>query len=271
MLHSIDRPFVRIGAEVRVRGAKTVTQADRNAFRSNSGFRIGVERGKGGEYFDIAAAPGEVDVSVVECRPDVRHLVLHVRHMRTDQADKFLCGLDERHWFAAAVPGAGVSSVDTARLALMPQEVRAELERLRVPRHDWFERRTRAFVRQGEWFFVPTRLELAPTRRNEPLVRSGGAKPHTLEFAHRASGTQVHVCAQYPAGLTTVEHKKLLAERPEAKRWRWRSMYREPVLYARGRVSHPDHSTISLGAIWHRVYVNEEHRAPARQYLTFLD
>jgi hypothetical protein len=266
----LDRLFARIGASVVIRDARP--ERRRTFFvRGNADFRIGVESRSGQEYFDVARSRPRVDVQVVQYRTDIRHLVLHVKHRASGAIDKYLCGMDERHWFVAAVPGRHITSVDTAREALIPPQVKRELERLRVPRSAWFERRNAAFVRQGEWFFVPTRLSLSPTLRHEPLVRGTGAKPHILEFAHRKGGETVFVCRKHPSPLTKEEHEKLLAERPAARKWIWRTMVREPELYARGRVWHADHATISLGAVWHRVYVNEEHRAPATRNLTFLD
>ena len=69
-------------------------------------------------------------------------------------------GRDERHWFAAAVPGDGVHDVRTAIASLRPTEVEG-----------------RQAIRQGEWFFVPAPEVHEDARviyRNEPLSRGGG-------------------------------------------------------------------------------------------------
>jgi hypothetical protein len=47
-------------------------------------------------------------------------------------------------------------------------------------------------------------------------------------------------------------------------------MYREPMVYVRGRVWHPDHKTIVLDD-WHRVLMNTEREASGATDVTFLD
>jgi len=47
-------------------------------------------------------------------------------------------------------------------------------------------------------------------------------------------------------------------------------MTRNPELYAKGTVRHPDHATIVL-ADWHRVVMNTEQGALAMRHVAFLD
>ncbi len=47
-------------------------------------------------------------------------------------------------------------------------------------------------------------------------------------------------------------------------------MTRDPELYAKGAVRHPDHATITLRD-WHRVLVNTERGARAMRHVAFLD
>jgi hypothetical protein len=47
-------------------------------------------------------------------------------------------------------------------------------------------------------------------------------------------------------------------------------MLRDPELYVRGAVRHPDHATISLRE-WHRVHMNTESQARAAAHVVFLD
>ena len=47
-------------------------------------------------------------------------------------------------------------------------------------------------------------------------------------------------------------------------------MRRNPQVYVKGRVSHPDHKTIVLPG-WHQVHMNTEHRSAAMQNMAFLD
>ena len=53
-------------------------------------------------------------------------------------------------------------------------------------------------------------------------------------------------------------------------RVRWRTMQRNPALYAKGRVRHSDHATIVLHD-WHQVLMNRESEAPAMRHVAFLD
>jgi hypothetical protein len=52
--------------------------------------------------------------------------------------------------------------------------------------------------------------------------------------------------------------------------WRWTSMLRDPDLFVRGAIRHPDHATITLRG-WHRVYMNTESLARAGSHVVFLD
>lgn len=47
-------------------------------------------------------------------------------------------------------------------------------------------------------------------------------------------------------------------------------MQRDPVVYVRGKVSYPEHATISLGG-WHRVAMNTENQSRAMAQVAFLD
>jgi hypothetical protein len=47
-------------------------------------------------------------------------------------------------------------------------------------------------------------------------------------------------------------------------------MTRNPEAYARGRVTHRDHRTVTLRG-WHRVYMSTESEARAGESVTFLD
>ncbi len=65
---------------------------------------------------------------------------------------KFLCGHDERDWFAAAVPEtSGVATVSTAMEALKPQEVLAAQAGKGLKARHRNRRHNKAFIRQGEW------------------------------------------------------------------------------------------------------------------------
>jgi hypothetical protein len=151
--------------------------------------------------------------------------------------------------------------------------VKAEETRLRVKTKDQFRRRNAAFVRQGEWFFIPEpdlRVDEKLILQNEPLSRGTGSKPHVCENVFRRIGIAVYVCRQYPYGLTEREYRKLINDHPDARSYNWRMMQRSAVVYARGRVSHSDHKTVYLGG-WHRVLMNTENEAPSMSHVVFLD
>jgi hypothetical protein len=263
-MKSLQSKFLKLGARVAV-GEQA------NRFRSASPFTVDVREDGKGEYFDLRINPSvEVEFEVIDLRSDLRHLLLMARN--GSQKEKFLCGHDERHYFVAAVPGRSVSTVDTAMRSLKPREVRAAEFRMKLKAKDQFRRRNAAFIRQGEWFFIPApdlRVDEKLILRNEPL-RRGGGKPHICENVFRTNGVGVYVCRQYPQGVTEAQYRKLLDTVPRARGFDWRVMRRDARVYARGRVSHSDHKTIHLVG-WHRVLMNTENEAPSMSHVVFLD
>ncbi|MEM7244943.1 MAG: hypothetical protein AAF533_06335 [Acidobacteriota bacterium] len=109
-------------------------------------------------------------------------------------------------------------------------------------------------LRHGEHLFVPTPYLEVPT----PLVLSGedltgrGLDAHRCDEAFHVDGGDLLACRQHPRGLTAEAHARLLAERPETRRWNWRRTRVEPRTYVRGRVTHPRHGVLELPT-WHRV------------------
>ncbi len=261
----LQRHFARIGARA------TVRFLDRPV---SGGVSLDIAEDRDGELFDVRVARGaEPELLVLNAEPRLRHLVLMARG-DDGQKSKFLCGHDERHWFVAAVPEKRpVSTVRTAMEALKPQLVAAREVQRRVRPKDRFRRRNEAFVRQGEWFFVPvargTNFVPGEILHNEPISRGRG-KPHWVEFLTRSGGETVYVSAEYPHGLETRQYQRLLARQPEARHWGWRTMRRNMRVCVRGRVRHPDHATIHLEG-WHEVLMNTENEASAMRHVAFLD
>jgi hypothetical protein len=226
-----------------------------------------------GEYFELRHGR-LIDLSVLDVRSNDRHLLLMTRDERAKKASKskFLCGHDERHWFVAAVPEyANARDVQTAKDALKPSVVWDAMRRSGVRLADRDKRRTRAFVRQGEWFFIPVAKLKADEKlvlSNEP-IRRGAGKPHMCEQLYRTGGEQVFVSRAYPNGLTSSEYRAL----PEAVRRQqpWTPMFRNARVYVRGRIRHPDHETVWLGGGWHEVVMNTETQAVAMRNVAFLD
>jgi hypothetical protein len=254
MARDLVRRFAAIGARARV---GTVTGGP---------VALDIQRDGRGELFDIRLPVG-TDTAILDTRRGERHLVMLVGERR--DRGRFLCGHDERHWFVAAIPeSAGVTTVAQAREALQPAPVRQAAAGLR--RRLRQRRRNPAFVRQGEWFFLPVSGDLRPdvVLRNEPLRREPASRAHVVEFAHRRGGATVHVSRAHPAGLTQREFEDL--PEPERRRHFWSQMRRGPAVFARGRVRHPDHATIELPG-WHEVLMNTEHEAAAMRHLAVFD
>ena len=252
---TLERRFAAIGARVKLERVRSAPRID-----------VGIDRR--GEFFALRV-PGDRDaVSIVDADRDDRCLLLLVRD--GGEKSKFLCGFDERHWFVAAIPerARGVTGVASAKDALLPEVVRDAVARIR-PR-DRFRRRNAAYVRQGEWFFLPqgtVNADELEVVRDEPLTRGRG-RAHVLQYAFRRGGETVFVNAAHPTGITMAEFERLPSS--EVRKHWWQQMVRDPELYAKGKVRHPDHKTIVLHG-WHRVLMNTEHAARAMRHVAFID
>jgi hypothetical protein len=90
------------------------------------------------------------------------------------------------------------------------------------------------------------------------------------DCCYRAGGEAVYVCSRHTNGLTQTQYKGILAGNPKAKGWGWCTMRRNPGVYARGRIRHADHATITLRG-WHRILMNTEVQSRAMRNVAFLD
>lgn len=261
----IVRHFAKMGARAKV-------HSDVHRHRANR-LQIDVRDDRHGPFFDIGIHPAALaDTRVVDIRPEIRHLLLLTE--QEDGKHKFLCGHDERHWFVAAVPEkAAVSTVQTAFDALKPMTVRAREIRFKVKPRMRNARRNAAFVRQGEWFFVPVASPIGINSQwilhNEP-IRRGNGKPHMCEELVRQAGETVYMNARYPRGLSEVQYGRLLDRQPELRRMHWVVQRRNPTVFVRGKVRHADHKTIVLDG-WHQVIMNTETEAVAMRHVSFID
>lgn len=263
----IANQFARMGARFKI-----VYQEEERFRPRPADYAVDIRHDQRGEYFEMRMPrrmEERLEVTVMQARPLERHLLLFVRNGEATK-DRFLCGHDEREWFVAAVPG-GASSVDQAREALKPPEVREAEQRVRLRGRQRHRRRNRAFIRQGEWFFVPASMPETPGAilRNEP-IRRGGGKAHIVGEVCRFGGEEVYVCGKYPNGLPAEEYHSLIARKPAEKKLGWQRMMRNPGVYARGTVRHPDHQTITLRG-WHQVLMNTETQSRTMANLAFLD
>ncbi len=271
----IESRFAAMGARLKVREIASRWQMGNRKWIDPVNYAVDIRRDRDGAFFELRVPTHlseTVEATVLQSEPKQRHLLLLIR--KTDekpQLDRFLCGHDEREWFVAAVPG-GASSVRQAMDALQPKDVRDALARNHVSSRKRYERKNRAFRRQGEWFFVPEPSLVVDNKlvlSNEPL-RRGSGKPHLVEQLYRTGGEMVHVCAKHPNGISEKEYAELLRVNPKAARWGWRVMRRNPGVYARGTVRHSDHETITL-SFWHRVVMNTETQSRTMANVAFLD
>lgn len=266
------KKFEQIGARLSI-GNRSETRSSVWQPRRQGPLSIDVQRDRRGEFFSLGVDPTKTALDIVDVQPAMRHLLLLARLGKPVKKEKFLCGHDERAWFVAAIPqDRGVSNVRTAMEALKPAIVREAQERKRVRHRDLGKRRTKAYVRQGEWFFVP-RPDFAPAGpvlENEPISRGNGSKPHICEYLTRGGGETVYVCGKYPTGVGEREYRQILSRELRARSWGWQPMLKNAAVWATGRVRHPDHKTIQLD-VWHEVAMNSESRAPAMRHVVFLD
>jgi hypothetical protein len=261
----LETKFDRIGARLKIAGWLA------RSARWAGPVTLNIRADRDGEFFEITATDPEAEIAVLDVQPRDRHLLLLVREGK--EKSKFLCGHDERHWFVAGIPeSAPVGTVRQAKEALKPVEVQAAQARqgLRAKARD--RRKNSAYIRQGEWFFLPAVgmvVDESLVLQNEPL-RRGGGKPHWAEFCYRTGGETVWVCHERPNGVTKEEYKSILARKPKAKHWNWQVMRRNAGVYVRGRIRHPDHATVTLHG-WHRVVMNTEGQSRAMRGVAFLD
>ena len=233
---------------------------------------LDIRRDEQGAYFHVRHRK-EVRLEVVDVQPGDRHLLLRAKEDRTRwrSSSAFLCGHDERSWFVAAIPESErAQTVQDAKDALKPQAVWDAIREAGVSPDERDERWTEAFVRQGEWFFLP-RPEMEVSQRDvlrhEPIQRGAGG-PHVCQFLYRDAGEEVYVSTGYPDGLTVAEYHAL--KRAERYWYRWSIMRRNARVFVRGAVQHPDHDSLFLWC-WHEVVPNRESEASAMQHVAFLE
>lgn len=262
----LNNQFGRIGARLKMKDESQNRSRTPNRLVS---LDIGFDRR--GEFFEITHHR-DADLQVLDLQPRDRHLLLLSRE--NEEKNKYLCGHDERHWFVAAIPEAtSVGTVKQAKEALKPRVVQMVQAQKRVSGKARNRRKNAAFVRQGEWFFLPVPdLPFSDdfALQNEPLSRGNGSKPHWAEFCIRTGGETVFVCSRHPNGVSTHQYHRILSHNKKAKNWNWRTMQRNSAVFVRGRIRHPDHKTIKLH-VWHQVVMNTEHQSSAMRNVAFLD
>jgi len=274
-MRKIARHFQAIGADLEV---VSISTRDRRIGRQwmtrrmrESAMLVDVTREGRDEHFTLTCH-SDTSLSVADTDTRQKHLLLITRARHESQTRTFLCGRDESHWFVAAIPERSAArTVQQAMNALKPDVVWESIRQHNLPESQWNQRRTAAFVRQGEWFFVPRPAENDRSHKvlhREPLSRGTGSQMHWCQEVFRHGGEVVWVHARYPRGLTEAERDKLPLQERQA--FGWRPMRRGAAAFARGSVRHADHATISLDG-WHEVAMNTEAQAAAMRHVQFLD
>jgi hypothetical protein len=156
----------------------------------------------------------------------------------------------------------------------MPQEFKIAHQK-KDKNKNVLKRKNKAGVRQGEWFFlrddsfVPR--DKNRIRKNEPISRGRGSKPHMCEELYSEGGETVYVNQSYPNGVSYAESLEIKKEFEKQRKFiHFQSRLRNATVHARGKVSHKDHSTIYLDT-WHRVIMNTEGMSRAGKASVFLD
>jgi hypothetical protein len=270
-IEPIWKKFVEIGADADIadRRARVTASTSRwNRTPENSFVDV---RGK---RFVLRLAE-KAHAIVLDAKPKEKHLLLMIKE--GGEKYRYLCGQDEKGWFAAAVPGVA-KTVAEAMENLQPKVVRELHDRAGSTKKERFNRRSKVVKRQGEWFFIPMPAafhkhvndELA-VLQDEPIQR-GGSRAHFCEYLARKGGERVYVTKEYPNGLTRAQFERACADGriSPASRIHARQMQRGARVFVKGRITANDHATLILPT-WHEVIPNTEDRAPGRQYMAFLD
>jgi len=288
---SIQAKFEKIGAAVVFEDALARRRLRRNKENEHKAVRMaddsGVNASRPTHVVDIKAIDGretfvvdtfddpKVKVEVLDVRPRDRHLLLMVADGK--EKAKYLMGHDERHWFAAAVPeSAHAKNVPDAMDALKPTRILTKQTKAGVKAKDRNRRKNDAYMRQGEWFFIPAprfKESDGVIHRNESIQR-GRSKPHICQELIRKGGSTVWVHPKWaPNGVTEAQANAIRNRNGimwSENRSEWTQRVADATAYVRGFVKHSDHKTIHLKG-WHRVLPNTEDKAKAGRFLKFLD
>lgn len=276
---SIQRAFADLGARLQIE-----VSPFRRRFTSEGErrYELDIAKDRHGQYFKLSLnseATVPVEVQVLHKVRAERHLLLLVKQLdRKPVKHRFLCGFDEREWFAAGIIDDWATTVSRARDSLKPSIVHAREYQAGVRVQHRHQRHNLGSIRQGEWFFLPEpRMKVPDSHiiRSEPIIRVRVAryhgissKPHIVEELYRTGGEVIYTHPDFPWGLTAKELEHVLATSRKLRLADFRQMRRNAGVYARGKVSHPDHKTIVLNE-WHQVLMNAESNALGS--LRFID
>lgn len=160
-----------------------------------------------------------------------------------DSSRKYLMGMDEKHLFVCQIPEKGrvVNKVAEAHRDLKPKETRGTKEK-----------------RQGEFFFLEVDNKeineidekikcLAKDKLGREIFRAKNKSLNTimkkLEKGAGSGAYNFHNDGLGPRGNPHIAENILVKDKEK--------------IYVKGKIRHPEHSTINL-LTWHRVYKNAE-------------
>jgi hypothetical protein len=244
-----------INPQIRTRATSIGRGLSRVPLETGLFVRMNIITKKSKEIF-VVEKSDDAELEVLDIDKGKKHLLLMAKRKTkrgTYEKIKFLCGHDERHWFISQPDNMSVTNVLNAMESLKPKEVKSAILKAGIRNKNKNKRKNEAYERQGEWFFIP-----APNYKPDPLLilkkeplRRGRSKPHIPDFLVRTGGETVYV--KNNRIISEKEYSKL----PSNERIFYTAMKKDPTVYVKGKVRHPDHGTIDL-RFWHEVKLNTE-------------
>ena len=230
---------------------------------------------RNGEFFEVARSPGtNPEVAVLDVQAPTGTCSFWSE--RAARSRKFLCGHDERHWFVAAIPeSAPVGTVLQAKEALKPPDVRVAQAREGLGAKSRNRRKNTAYLRQGEWFFLPVQRHAC--RREDSCCttsRSSGGTAGSRIGSNSATEPAVRRSTSaggIRGGVSLKEYQRILSANPEAKCMGLADHAAEHAVStpAEGFATTTTRRSCSRG--WHAVLMNTEGQAKAMESVVFLD
>lgn len=249
---NLQKTFEKIGARITIRRGSSISPI---WSRSRSPVRLNVTTDRQGEHFTLTVSPeineSEIVIQVLDYDSKLRQMLLFVKAPEME-GERLLVGRDEMHWFVAGISTA--KTIKEAFNSLRPEAVTVAMQKMGVKNKDWKKRKTKGFVRQGEWFFVPVNFQEDKTtiiHKNEPINRSGG-KPHYVEEIVRFGGQVI-----YQRGIDEIISRSAWEKLPQDKKIGFVQRVSGARVFGRGKVKHPDHHTINLVG-WHEIHLSTE-------------
>lgn len=277
-LQAVERKFDELGARVVVNEVPT-----RRLNPAAPPVTMNVRNDKKGEHFVMNVNKNKIgsdgvelhvldfDKKLVQMLLMVKEPIVNAKGMITGyRNDKLLCGHDERHWYVASVKPEA-TNIHTAFESLKPDRVKEVQKKVNPRKRN--RRHNPAFIRQGEWFFIP--VDFIPDykpeeiRRNEPISRPGGS-PHRVEEVLRFGGEKVYV--RRNKIYSEKEFENLMATKPLNEKGdplrpnEFEIRYRGARVLGRGTVRHRDHKTVHLKG-WYEIHLSTEARTNANSFL----